>query len=223
MTAKVLGVFLIVATATSAVSAGKPEIVRVTNDTYMIFKEDHKGVFGSLAKMKTGIIKQANDFATSQGKIVIPLSCKQTPLGRGPAQWATFEYQFRLVPKDDPEAARAALGPCPDVVVQSSQSVTTDVTLRGDTQAAPAAGQPVDLYADLLKLDDLRKRGILSDAEFESEKRRCLDATTATESKAASERANGLYAQLLKLDDLHKQGILSDAEFEAERSKAINP
>lgn len=223
MTAKVLRVFLIIATAASAASAGKPEIVRVTDNTYMIFREDHKGIFGSLAKMKIGIIKQANDFATSQGKIVIPLSCKQTPLGRGPAQWATFEYQFKLVPKDDPEAARAALGACPDVVVQSSQSVTAEVTLRGDTQGAPPAEQPVDLYADLLKLDDLRKRGILSDAEFESEKRRCLGATTATESKAASERANGLHTQLLKLDDLHKRGILSDAEFEAEKSKAVNP
>jgi hypothetical protein len=222
MTARAMGWVLIVALSATAASAAKPEIVQVTPNTYLIFKEDHKGIFGNLAKMKVGILRQANEFAAQQGKALIPLSCREKPLGRGPAQWATFEYQFRLVAKDDPEAARAALGPCPDVVVQSSQSIAADVTVRGDNQQA-AAAPPTDLYADLLKLDDLRKRGLLSDPEFESEKRKRLSAVTEAESKLISEKLNGLYGQLLKLDDLHKRGILSSAEFEAEKAKAISP
>ena len=31
-----------------------------------------------------------------------------------------------------------------------------------------------DLYAELLKLDDLRKRGLLTDKEFEQEKKKLL-------------------------------------------------
>lgn len=37
------------------------------------------------------------------------------------------------------------------------------------------AAKPADRYGELLKLDELRKKGILSDAEFQEEKRRLLD------------------------------------------------
>ena len=229
MTTRVAGIMLIVAAVTAtAAFAGKPEIVQVTPDTYMIFKEDHKGIFGSLAKMKIGIIKQANEYAASQGKVLIPISCKEKPLGNGPAQWASFEYQFKLVPKDDPEAKRTALGSCPDVVVQSTQSVTADVTLRDDKQGAEAgpgaAGdKSPDLYAELLKLDDLHKRDILTDAEFESEKRKLLNPETVAKAGAPGDKSKDLYTELLKLDDLHTRGILTDAEFEAEKGKLLTP
>lgn len=36
-------------------------------------------------------------------------------------------------------------------------------------------GQKVDIYSEILKLDDLRDRGILSDEEFEAEKRKLLE------------------------------------------------
>lgn len=214
----------LVAATTSGALARKPEIVQVTSNTYMIFKEDHKGIFGSLAKMKIAIIKQANEFAAGQGMVLVPISCREKPLGQGPAQWATFEYQFKLVPKSDPEAKRAAsLGSCPDVVVQSTQSVTADVTLRGEGQGEMAAAEPADLYADLLRLEDLRKREILSAAEFESQKRVLLGAATESEFKIASARFNRISEELVKLDDLLKRGILTDAEFTAKKLQILNP
>lgn len=166
--------------------AKKPEVIQVSSDSYMIFKEDHKGIFGSLAKLKTGIIKQANAFAESKGKVLIPVSCKEKPLGNGPAQWASFEYQFRLVSKDDPEAERAILGSCPDVVVQTNQSLKAEVTTReerADPEAKkePASAEKKDLYTELMKLDDLRKRGILTEEEFQAEKRKLLEASKSTE------------------------------------------
>lgn len=173
-------------TAPDMVWAKKPEIVQVSSDSYMIFKEDHKGIFGSLAKLKIGIIKQANEFAVSKGKVLIPVSCKEKPLGNGPAQWASFEYQFRLVSKDDPEAKRATLGSCPDVVVQANQSLKAEVTTREEKaepeakkESAPAVQK--DLYTELIKLDDLRKRGLLTEEEFQAEKRKLLEAPKPTE------------------------------------------
>ena len=41
--------------------------------------------------------------------------------------------------------------------------------------SAPAAVKP-DLYSDLIKLDELRKRGILTEAEFQMLKARLLNA-----------------------------------------------
>jgi Short C-terminal domain len=166
--------------------AKKPEIVQVSSDSYMIFKEDHKGIFGSLAKLKIGIIKQANEFAVSKGKVLIPISCKEKPLGNGPAQWASFEYQFKLVSKDDPEADRATLGSCPDFIVQTNQSLKAEVTTREEKAKPEAPKEPAsagqkDLYTELMKLDDLRKRGILTEEEFQAEKRKLLETSKPTE------------------------------------------
>lgn len=47
---------------------------------------------------------------------------------------------------------------------------TEEIEFAIDTDRSP------DIYEELLKLDDLRKRGILTDAEFEIEKRQLLDA-----------------------------------------------
>ncbi|MDB5956727.1 SHOCT domain-containing protein, partial [Ramlibacter sp.] len=38
----------------------------------------------------------------------------------------------------------------------------------------PLLAQVKDLYSEMLKLDDLRKRGLLTDAEFNAEKARLL-------------------------------------------------
>src|SRR6185503_12532274 len=103
-----------------------------------------------------------------------------------------------------------------------------DVTSRDDRQGAEARSgaardKPPDLYADLLKLDDLHKRGILTGAEFESEKGKLLNPGTVAKTGASGDKLGDLYKELLKLDDLHQRGILTDAEFEAEKAKLLNP
>jgi len=57
----------------------------------------------------------------------------------------------------------------PEKVTQSSESANAEVTVRDET--APR----IDLYKELLKLDDLRKQGLLTDAEFEAEKKKLLE------------------------------------------------
>lgn len=151
------------------VLAGKPEVVQLSPDTYMISKADHGGIFGGgLPKLKAAVIEQANTFAASQGKIAIPLGSSEHPLGNGPGQWATFEYQFRVVDKTDPEAKRTSLVPRPDTVISVEGAPPQPA-------APPKKDERVDdLYSKLIKLDDLRKRGLLTDAEFEAEKRKLL-------------------------------------------------
>lgn len=150
--------------------AGKPEVVQLSPDTYMISKADHGGIFGGgLPKLKAALIKQANEFAASQGKIAIPLASSERPMGNGPAQWATFEYQFRVVDKTDHEARRTSLTPRPDTVISIEG-------LQPQPIAPAATNERVDdLYSQLIKLDDLRKRGLISDAEFETQKRKLLE------------------------------------------------
>ena len=153
--------------------AAKPEVVQLSPDTYMISKADRAGIFGGgIPKLKAAVIKQANEFAASQGKIAIPLGSSERPMGNGPAQWATFEYQFRVVDKTDPEARRTSLTPRADTVI----------SIEGAHQPPPPTPAPAatgggidDLYSKLIKLDDLRKRGLITDAEFDAAKRKLLE------------------------------------------------
>lgn len=160
----VTSVFLLV--ISSFASAAEPEIIKLSPDTYMISKEDHGGIFGNAQKMKAKIIKQANAFAESQGKVAVPISAKEKPMGVL-GQWAAFEYQFRVVSKDDPEAHRTQMAHNPNIVIQ-----------KADPDAALVSAnkpQEKDIYNELIKLDDLHKRGILTDAEFQTQKRKLLN------------------------------------------------
>ena len=145
-----------------------PGIVQISPDTYMLTKEDHGGIFAfNRGKLKTDTIREANAFAESQGKIAIPVSAHEHPVGIL-GDWASFEYQFRVVDKNDSEARRTSLTPRADVVIEKTENVSADIHTKDQSE------KPKDMYAELIKLDDLRKKAIISDAEFESQKKKLL-------------------------------------------------
>lgn len=156
-------------TLVTLIGCSNPGIVKISPDTYLLTREAHGGIFASASALKAGVINDANVFAERQGKVAIPLSSKEKPMGNGPAQWATFEYQFRVVDKDDPEVRRTSLVPRADVVIEKTEKITADIKTKDQTDRTK------DVYAELIKLDDLRKRGILSEIEFETQKKKLLE------------------------------------------------
>ena len=154
--------------AATLVGCANPGIVKISPDTYLLAREAHGGIFASAAKLKAGVIADANAFAENLGKVALPISAKEKPMGMGPAQWASFEYQFRVVDKDDPAVRRTQLVHNPKIVIQKSDPDMPE-------QARKEQGSKVDLYSELLKLEDLRKRGILTEAEFEQQKKKLLE------------------------------------------------
>ena len=56
----------------------------------------------------------------------------------------------------------------PDVVIEKTEKTSIDIKTKDQTD------RPKDMYAELLKLDDLRKRGILTDTEFDAQKKKLL-------------------------------------------------
>jgi len=157
----------IICVLAAALLAGcaNPGIVQLSPDTYMLSRADHAGIFGNTAALKAGVIKEAHEFAQSKGKVAIPISSQETP--GYPGHFATVEYQFRVVDKDDPEAKRTSLVQRADLVVEMTEKISVDVRTKEDK--AP------DLYAELTKLDYLRKRGILTEEEFVVQKKRLLE------------------------------------------------
>lgn len=93
----------------------------------------------------------------------IPIALEYRPAG-GPGQWPAAEYQFRLVRPGGSE--EVSLTPSPDISIEVKGVPTPPPSLQ-----APA---PFDLYTEMMKLDDLRKRGILTEQEFEDQKSRLL-------------------------------------------------
>ncbi len=133
----------------------------------MLSRTDKGGVFGNSSAMKADVIREANEFAAKQGKIAVPLSLNESPMHIG--HFASVDYQFRVVDASDPEAQRVNLVPRPDVVIEKTEKTSVDVRTKDQTS------HQKDVYAELIKLDDLRKRGILSEAEFEAQKKKLLD------------------------------------------------
>lgn len=147
-------------------ACANPGIVKLSPDTYMLSRTDKGGIFGNASAMKADVIREANEFAAKQHKVAIPLSLNESPMIVGHS-FASVEYQFRVVDESDPEAGRVNLVPRPNVVIEKTERTTVDVKTKDDRQT--------DVYTELIKLDDLRKRGILSDAEFETQKKKLLN------------------------------------------------
>ncbi len=151
------------------VGCSNPGIVKLSPDTYMLYREDHGGIFGSPSSLKAGAISDANKFAAKQGKVAIPISTRFKPMGNGPAQWASFEYQFRVVDKNDPEVRRISLKPRADVVIEKKERISADIKIKGNKK------EKKDIYNELIKLDDLLKKGIITQEEFMTLKKKILN------------------------------------------------
>ncbi len=67
----------------------------------------------------------------------------------------------------------AAIIPDPDAITEIVPE--TVETADAEVTAIDEPAQNVDLYEELMKLDELRKSGLLTDAEFESEKKKLLE------------------------------------------------
>ena len=152
----------------AAVMAGQ-EIVQLSPGTYMIIRDSKAGAFASMAKLKAETIAAANSFASSQGKVAIPISSKETRAVPFTFRWPTFEYQFRLVDPDDPAAKSTGL------TSPTKDGVSAALDAEASTQPRPAKPtEATDIYTQLSKLDELRQKGIITQEEFDGQKKKIL-------------------------------------------------
>ena len=159
-------IFVSAALALLAGCASNPGVVNISPDTYYLSKEDGAGIFGNLSTLKAKTINEANEFARKQGKIAIPISMHEVPLG--PGRLAKFDYQFRVVDASDPEAKRTSLQDRADYVIEKKEKI--DIDFKSKNEGAKS----VSVYDELIKLEDLRQRGILTPAEFNDQKQQIL-------------------------------------------------
>lgn len=156
---------LLMALLASLCGCATAPAIPMGNDTYMISQTSAGGVFKSMSSLKAEVMERANAFAASKGQVAVPIAARESPAY--PGHMPNFEYQFRLVDRSDPRAEGGALIARPDTVVEVHNNAPP-------TPASPPAAKSSDVYTELLKLDDLRKRGIISEQEFEAQKAKVL-------------------------------------------------
>lgn len=151
--------FVLMSLLLASACASNPGIVEISTNTYIISRVDKAGIFGNAAKMKADVIKEATEFAKAQSKVVMPISINETPVG--PGRFAKIDYQFRLVEQSNSNNIDVTLTNKADCILESKNEV-------------PVKAEPKDVYEELIKLDELRNKEIITDKEFESEKRKLL-------------------------------------------------
>jgi hypothetical protein len=173
-----IGILFVVVTALLAAGCRNPGIVQISPNIYMLSREDHAGIFGSMSKLKAGVISDADAFAEKRGKVAIPLSAKEHQVGTL-GDWASFEVTFKLVDTSDPMVNAASIWTSSSLeggqgwrnlggkaTVYPAQEVSSD----GNKVQSPTIGQ------QLIDLKKAKDAGAITDAEYQEQKAKLLQS-----------------------------------------------
>jgi len=153
------------------------KVVPLGSDTYAITCEAKNAFDRDVDRLKDDATAAANNYCASLGK-EMRLVTLTSDLPFFSTGYARAKIVFKAVGPGTPQvaaeaapsvAAAPAYAPAPAYVPAPAPAPAPAV--------APKALSTDELYEKLVKLDDLRKKGILSDEEFQAEKRKLLNKT----------------------------------------------
>ena len=154
-----LPLFACLAVLTCAAKPLEPAtVVPLGGNTYSISREGKTAFSRDLDKLKEQVQDDATQYCAAQGKHLKVVSLT------GEKPWFSLGYIKAKIVFQALDAAELAVASAP--AAPAVPDAATAVAMPSPTG---------DLYADLLKLDDLRKKGILTDAEFQAEKQKVLN------------------------------------------------
>lgn len=132
-------------------------------DTFMI---SHHGTGigpdSSASKLKADIYREGTAYCTNLGKEFQPVNDHGSDGAYGRAE-ASEEVQFRCLSKNDPELSRPTMKPLANIRIES------DIREKKDIQVKESGSG--DMYTELKKLKDLLDSKIITQEEFEAQKK----------------------------------------------------
>lgn len=143
----------IAALCCAAKSPTAPAVIPQGDDTYAITRQAPNAFSRDTEKLKAEAEDDAAKYCAAQGKQlkVLSLTAKKPWFSTG---YCEAKIVFKAVSPGEVETVAGGAA----AVAPVEKVLTTD-----------------ELYADLTKLDDLRKKGILTDEEFQLEKKKVLN------------------------------------------------
>ena len=134
-------------------------VVPIGEDTYMIGKSTNLALTSS--GIKAEAFKEASKYCSKQNKKIQVISTTSEDMKLGSHVGST-EIQFMCLTEGDSELNRPKLRKTPDKIVE----VKSNVSVQNQNSE--------DMYTELKKLNELKESGILTQEEFNAEKKKIL-------------------------------------------------
>ncbi|MBI1772542.1 MAG: SHOCT domain-containing protein [Burkholderiales bacterium] len=144
--------------------ASNSGVQSIGKDTYMVSRQAATGLSGS-GTLKAEVFQEASQHCEKQGRSLQVVSTQEA---RPPYIFGNFpkaEIQFMCLDANDAELNRPKL----------KKTANTVIEIRNDNRSKGEAPNSKDIYSELIKLESLRKQGILTDAEFQAQKTKLLN------------------------------------------------
>ena len=142
-------------------------VVPMGQDTYMVSRQAATG-FSGMGSLKAKAFREASDYCISQNKKIQVVNTIESSPPYVLANFPRVEIQFMCLGEGDVELSRPKLKKEADVVIEKTSEISIDVKTKDQSEKTK------DVYTELLKLEDLRKKGIISEEEFETQKKKLL-------------------------------------------------
>ena len=159
-----ISAFLLFVGLAGTASASTSKLSQMGDNTYSVTREASSAFQRDVDALETEARADAAKYCADHGKQlkVITVSADRPFFSLG---YASVKLIFKALDANAPELT----SPTP---AAATASVSAPVALPADPLTQPSV--PGDLYSELIKLDDLRKRGLLTDKEFNAEKKKLL-------------------------------------------------
>lgn len=165
-------------TFTAQGATKQPTVESLGNNTYSITRKAGSGFTRDTEKLKQEALDEAAAYCAAHQKELKVISATTSKPKLMFTGYATANVVFKALDAGDPElrapvmttttSAGATYAPqAPGTIPPSSATV--------ETTASPSHTSTDALYSDLMKLDELRKRGILTEEEFQAQKKKVLE------------------------------------------------
>jgi Short C-terminal domain len=147
-------------------------VVLMGPNTYVVTRQAATGFSGS-GTLKASALEEAAKFCAEHGKQlkVVAITEAQPPYILG--NFPKAEIVFKALDPGDPELRRDSEIDPSGSRIKVGERPPSEPAIDINEKHVSAS----DLYTKLTQLDDLHKRGILTDAEFETEKQKILSSS----------------------------------------------
>jgi len=143
-------------------------VVPIGQDTYMVSRQAATG-FTGMGSLKADAFREASEYCVSQNKKIQVVNTNESQPPYVLGNFPRIEMQFMCLGEGDIELGRPKMKKGADVVIEQKGDVSVNVKTKDQSEKTK------DVYTELLKLDDLKKKGIISEEEFEAQKKKLLN------------------------------------------------
>jgi hypothetical protein len=152
-------------------------LTEVSPNVFQVFREQHGVVFGGDPSLQRQVVDEANAFAERRGMIAVPMEAR-LHLAGNVGDWGWCYYKFQLSPKGDMRGSKSASEISFENDARMTDSFFHSMEAAAKPDGLPGTNSPAakqNIYDELIKLDELRKKGILTEEEFQTQKKRVLE------------------------------------------------